>query len=500
VAVTAALILPVRAASAELAGDASLERLRQATSAHPDDPDLAWMLARALASGGDPEAALGALREFRERWPGSRPEADRTLGRLLYETGRDREAVAVLRDHLARFPDDAVGQFYLGLALRRLGEPDQAAEALERAAALEPAFAASSLRLRGLDRLQAGDAEEGQRLIERARGLDPDAAQTPARGSARAGGSNSPSSRSWEIFARGGLEFDSNVTLESDLLLTTVQSDREDLRYLWSGGVVWRPLQRERVGLIVGYRYDESRHREIDAFDQRSHLAFAAVLWRTAERISLRLDGRFLALDLDGSPYLHAESIQPNLFWALPRRAGVLRSFARFERREFRDTPFLDSLERDGIVYGGGLEHILPLGFRRGAWVAVQASFDRTETDADRDLFGFEGAYDNDRLAGKLALYCPLPWRLDVRSTVYAGRELYRNPNVVDMITDDGVGTLDPRKRRDWLIEGRLSIGRRLGRFLRLELGYRGTRRISNVDVYGYDRHVVGLYIRATTG
>jgi hypothetical protein len=68
------------------------------------------------------------------------------------------------------------------------------------------------------------------------------------------------------------------------------------------------------------------------------------------------------------------------------------------------------------------------------------------------------------------------------------------------MITDDGVGTLDPRKRRDWLIEGRLSIGRRLGRFLRLELGYRGTHRISNVDVYGYDRHVVGLYIRATTG
>ena len=68
------------------------------------------------------------------------------------------------------------------------------------------------------------------------------------------------------------------------------------------------------------------------------------------------------------------------------------------------------------------------------------------------------------------------------------------------MITDDGVGTVDPRKRRDTLIEGRLSIGRRLGRFLKLELGYRGTRRISNVDLYGYERHVVGLYIEATSG
>jgi hypothetical protein len=279
-----------------------------------------------------------------------------------------------------------------------------------------------------------------------------------------------------------------------------VRSNREDLRYLWSGGVSWRPLRRAHVGLILGYRYDEWKHQEIGSYDQRSHLAFASALWRPAERVALRLDGRFLALELDGHSYLHAESIQPSLFWTLPRRVGVLRSFARFERRSYHDPPLLDSLERDGIAFGGGLEHILPIGLRPGAWIALRGGFDRRQTDADRDLFGFEGAYDHDRLGGKLTLYLPLPWQLDVRSSVAAGRELYAHLNVVDMITDDGVGRVDPRRRRDTLIGGRVSIGRRLGRFLRLELGWRGTRRISNVDLYDYQRHVVGLYLEATTG
>ena len=97
--VVALLFLHTVTAMAEMPEPAALERLRQVAAAHPDDPDLAWALARELADGGDPDAALGALRRFRERWPDRRPEAARILGRLLHETGRDEEAVEVFDGH-----------------------------------------------------------------------------------------------------------------------------------------------------------------------------------------------------------------------------------------------------------------------------------------------------------------------------------------------------------------------------------------------------------------
>lgn len=501
-AVVALLFLHATTATAEMPEPGALERLRQVAAAHPDDPDLAWALARDLADGGDPDAALGVLRRFRERWPGRRPEAARILGRLLHETGRDEEAVEILDDYLSRCPEDAVGHFYRGLSLRRLGRPVEAADALERAAALESTLAPSALLLRGIDRVHAGEVEEGRRFIEAARVLDPDLdPRMGGEGDAGARASASSATRPrLALFARGGLEFDSNVTLDSDHHPTLGQSDRDDVRYLWSAGVAWRPLQRRRVGLTVGYRFDEWKHRDISSHDQRNHLAFASLLWRTQERISLRLDGRFAAFELDGHPYLHAESIQPNLFLTLGRRAGVLRTFATFERRRYHDPPLLDSLERDGILLGGGLEQILPIGLRPGAWLALQGRFDRSRTNADRDLFGLEGAYDHDRWRSTLALHVPLFWQLDVNASASLARERYAHRNVVDLITDNGVGTVDPCRRRDTVVRGRVGIGLPLGRHLRLELGWRGTRRVSNVDLYDYERHVVGLYIQATRG
>ena len=59
--VVALLFLDTATAMAEMPDPAALERLRQVAAAHPDDPDLAWALARELADGGDPDAALGAL-------------------------------------------------------------------------------------------------------------------------------------------------------------------------------------------------------------------------------------------------------------------------------------------------------------------------------------------------------------------------------------------------------------------------------------------------------
>jgi hypothetical protein len=176
----------------------------------------------------------------------------------------------------------------------------------------------------------------------------------------------------------------------------------------------------------------------------------------------------------------------------------LLRGFARWERQRFDDEPVLSSLERDAEVLGGGLAHTLPLPFlRAGAWLGLEGSFDRMQTEASRDLFGLAGAYDHDRFRSELELGVPLPARLTFRAAGSAARESYAHRSVVDLLTDDGVGSADPRRRRDAVLESRVSLERPLGRGVAVELAWRGTRRISNVDLYDYDRSVVGLYLHA---
>jgi Flp pilus assembly protein TadD len=483
-------------AHATTGGADPASRLAAAAAAHPGDPDLGWAHLRSLLEDGQNDAALAALRAFEVRFPGRRPEAARLEGRLLLETGDAAAAERALAAALGRDPDDALAWLWHGLALRRLGRHDEAARALERAGKLEPALRAESLALRGMDRLAGGDREGGRRLLEDAArvGL---VTTAPDRTARPAASSRAPL---LELSARTGVELDSNVTLDPGLDLPTLAGDAEDVRILWGGGATWRPLRGERLGLALGYRYDQTRHDELEAYDLESHAGIASVTWRATERMALRFDGRFADLALDGEGYLESSLVQPNVFLGLGSRAGLLRGFARFERQRFDEEPVLSSLERDAEVLGGGLGHSLPLPFLRpGAWLDLEGSFDRTQSEASRDLFGLAGAYDHDRFRGALELGVPLPLRITARLGGSAARERYAYRSVVDLLTDDGVGTADPGRRRDTVLEGRLGLERPVGRGIAVELAWRGTRRVSSVDLYDYDRSVVGLYLHAST-
>jgi hypothetical protein len=77
--------------------------------------------------------------------------------------------------------------------------------------------------------------------------------------------------------------------------------------------------------------------------------------------------------------------------------------------------------------------------------------------------------------------------------------EHYDHANVIDFLTDDGRGDLNPDSRRDLVTDVAISLVRPISRRMDVELGWRFTHRESNVDLYGYDRHVVGLYFDVHT-
>jgi hypothetical protein len=248
--------------------------------------------------------------------------------------------------------------------------------------------------------------------------------------------------------------------------------------------------------VVLGYRFQSQIHEDLESYDFDTHSVSAGAGLRVHERVALRLDGTFAASVRDDEPYLRSTAGLPSVLVDLGAHAGVLRLFAEVARRDYHDDALVPSLERGGRSVGFGLTHLVELPWRTGAWSAMSARRVDLNTSAERDLLGFEGDYDNVRYEGSALIHLPLARGFALSAQLLLGRERYLNRNLVDALTDGGVGTTDPERRRDTLFESRLAIERPLGRLVTVEVAWRYAQAISNVDLYDYDRHVLGTYLR----
>ncbi len=478
---------------------ASLERLQEAAARHPEDPDLHWALAQGLAGAGRTQEAVAVLEASLQRWPDWRPDAALTLGIWLYELERDAEAASWLEQALRDDPSSGAASLYLALAYKRLGRSAEAETALEAAGRSEPELGDEAALLQALMRLESGDEGGGERLLRRAIALDPEG--DAARSARRILGERArPRPPRIEIEAVGGLEYDSNVTLDSGTDLPGASPDRADARFTWGSTLTTRPLVGDRWMLTAGYRYDQSAHLELDEYDTLGHTGFLSAQLEVESNLILRLDGRIGYAELDRDPYLLDGLLRPNLLVLLGPRAGVLRFFAEGEMLDYDETVFLSSLDRDASGWGGGLEHAVAIPGWETAWAALETAFQRLDTEARADPLGFQGAYDRDTWRARLRLSLPLRWRLRTDLAYGLAHERYHHRNVIDFLTGVlGGGSLDPnsaRRRRDWVHDLWIRLVQPVTRFADAELSWRYFDRASNVALYDYDRHVVGLAVR----
>ena len=148
-----------------------IERLETAVREHRDDADLVWALAQRLAESDRLPEAVERLGGYIERWPDRRPDAELTLGRWLYDLGRDEEAVGHLERAVARLPVSGVARFHLGLALSRLGRHEEAESQFRVTEDLEPELRSESLLLRALMLLDVVDDAGGEALLRENQGM-----------------------------------------------------------------------------------------------------------------------------------------------------------------------------------------------------------------------------------------------------------------------------------------------------------------------------------------
>ncbi len=97
----------------------------------------------------DPAAAKRAYRRALARDPDF-VDAYVNLARLVHESGRAKEAVALYHEALRRSPDDAEIHYNIALALEDVAGAKAAVAHYERAIALEPGFADAHWNLAGL--------------------------------------------------------------------------------------------------------------------------------------------------------------------------------------------------------------------------------------------------------------------------------------------------------------------------------------------------------------
>ncbi|MEE8476712.1 MAG: tetratricopeptide repeat protein [Myxococcota bacterium] len=491
VLILVAVALPLLRAPAH--ATSKTERLEAAVAAYPDDPELAWALAHRLAEDDRMPEAVGLLEAHLERWPDRRPDADLTLGRWLYDLGRDEAAVRHLERAVARNPVSGAARFHLALALKRLGRHEQAGAHFRFAENLVPELRSEALLLRALMRLETGDVAGGESLLRDSTHLDPTG--EPAESARLVLGESAPlRPPRIQLEAWSGAAYDSNVILEGRTV--SLAPDRDDVRFDWGTAITAHPLSTDSGGVSLGYRYDRADHAKLDEFDTQSHLAFVSGRWRASRATTLRLDGFFRYSSLDDDPYLLVSRLSPSLFVALGPRAGVTRLFLEGLWLAYDDSPFVTSLERDGWSYGGGFEHTIPLPRWRGAWAQVGASFLRMDTEGGVDSLGFDSAYDHDRWRAALHFGLPLWWRLRSDLFVSVGHERYANKNLIDFLNGGGIDPATASRRRDFVSELGVRLIRPIARFADIEISYRYRDRSSNVAFYDYDRSTVGLLLR----
>ncbi len=476
-------------AALEDSASSALARIETAQTRHPDDPALLWALAMALARAGQIEAASTRLESFIARWPARRPNAHFELGKLLFRAGRDGRAQRSFALALQSQPTSGPTHFYHALSLRRLGRRDEAAGELSLARRYEPALEPEVLLVRALDLFEVGQDEEAVQLLHRVLEIDP-SGEAARRVRLLLLERETRSTRRWyRVDALAGLEYDSNVDLDSGTGDLASASEEDDLRGVWGAGLTLRPVHTQRWRLSLGYRYDQVHHRASGQYDYISNLGYGSASYLPTRRLALRLDGVAFNTRTGGSSYVTVTSLHPNLLFSFGPRIGTTRLFADFAWQMYRETPTIAFFERDAVVFGTGFEHYVSL-LLDDTWGSLAGRFERSQTDSP--VIGrFGGDYDRDLWEARIRLHVPLLWGVLGEGWMAFAHQRYGYDNYLAFMTD-----LIFKRRRDNLLEGRIALSRSVSRFTRLELAWRGTRRNSNISTFDYRRHTVGLYLR----
>jgi hypothetical protein len=485
-------VLVMRAADLEAQGRCD-EAVALYRSQEAADARIALVAGRCQVRARDYADAIATLGTAREM-PDAPAEVDLYLGVAQYHQGDLEVAEASLDRARARGADGALLDLYTGLLQLQAEDARNAALSLERARradsrAVEPvASYYAFLAWRSLD-----EQERAEAALARLRATDQDGPwiAEAERILAEGGDAVAPS---WWANAEAGLEYDSNVTVRgggvSQVFINGDEvSGKDDGRGAWSidGGIELFRNEKWSGGVLASYT--GNAHFDINEFDTHYPTASGWVDHHFSEKTTLRARYDYAYAWLNYDPYVSMNTIGATLFqgWDAAGRTELTLFGAFFDFKYDRVDPGggfgVSDIDRDGKSVNVEALHRYEPGLHdlelRAGYLYTHYNAEGREFDFDlhRFLLGFD-----------VTLPLEVAWDGWVAFTY--------QPYEHESIYVDDPPPSHPPNHRDRIWEFGSEFEKFVSEDVSVLARYRFTDTGSNTDVYDYDRHVVGAYVR----
>jgi len=432
-------------------------------------------------------------------------------------------AASALAEARAKGVTGARIDFYDGMVALEQGRAGEAAPLLARAAESDPkAVDPAASYYAGLAYATAGDDAAAEPFFERARAADPGGQFGLAADRALAG-AVPPARRLW-IDLSIGLEYDSNVGLYGNGIdLPRDISNKGDGRAVWTVGA-GSELYRDRDWTIgIQAQYYGNAHFTLSEFNTHYPWISPWVDYRLTDRTTLRLEYGAGYAWVGGDGFLFSQGVTPSVIhdWGDP---GVTRFFAGPNWDHYDEEsddvpdgnppptggpgqpcpggePFCgpfgldeeDARDRTGMGVVAGVDHGLPAGSFFGTTLRGGLHY---------YYYGSDGTeYDYQAAQVIVGSLTPLPWNVSMLLDLSYAHEWYRHastyPDFNDLPPSGIEYGLSNDKRHDDVVYAAIGFVKPINDWLAASIRYSYTRNFSNVEVFDYDRHIVGGYLTA---
>ena len=458
----------------------ALEALTQSWNQGPQTPEKAFYLGKVYRALLNYPRARDYLERAIQMKP-NYPEARQLLADTLISLDQPEPALEQLQqlDAAGYHPGEVA--FLQGMAAVKKKQYSKAIDYFRRAQQ-DPAVAQKAKMQMGLALAAQNRFQEAQKTLSEAAALGP---QTQVGGFAQYYLTDMERRAKehrvgpWRFSVAAGFDWDSNVTLQpGDAGAAQQVSGRGDVVFSQSGYLEFTPVTYGPYSLRTSYAFYQNFHPRLSTFDVLSHTAgLTPVYTYPAGRVWVPFF--FNYTDVESDKYYTAFDLNPAWLHLVSPKVGV-EVGGRLARKYYWFPLGIQEDDRSGRAVGGSLGLYYFLKQQKGY---LQAKF----------------TYENDNTAGKnwdnsnyrflAAVLYPVTDRVKVNTFLE-----YLIAPYTHRFFDGNPANVYPKRFDNILIFG-AQASYNLYKGLDFNVHYFLVRAYSNINLYDYDRHIVGCQI-----
>ena len=396
------------------------------------------------------------------------------LGVALVQTGKFRDAVALLLQAQRNPEFEAQGSLFLGVAQLRLDEIEAARQNFARAAARDPELKTAAAYYEGVADYREGYFDTAQEHFTQVANSNPDS-EMGREAHAFLAKIEQRDRPAFSAIGSVGYQYDTNVILApGDAVIKSIVgiSQQADSRFTIDLNGTYGLWRGEQAELTVGYEFFQSLHFNLTDFNLTDNGPNVQLVGTTG-LFDYGIVGRYDYYLLAGNNFLQEANAFPWL--GIPEGSvGRTEVFFRMRRRDFLDPTYR---VRDGFNYAPGFRQYFYLK-APDDFLFVGYRFDAENPLAARPAENAnQFAYDGQEVSAGFG------WTLPADILGYVSYSYHREH--YDKAASNG--------RRDEDHVPTVLVSRRMNEYLTLSGAFFGDFNNSNNPSYNYDRQVASI-------